>query len=74
MPEKAQISRVCNEYLGLIGATESDDMHYLAVSLAGPRNAVDRLIGRLSLLRRLRQSGICTSISGNCVTGHESRR
>lgn len=51
MPEQAQTSRVYDEYLGLIAEAESDTLDYLAVSLVGPRNTVDRLVGRLALLR-----------------------
>jgi hypothetical protein len=51
MPEQAQTSRVYDEYLGLVAGTKNDDLEYLAVSLVGPRNAVDRLVGGLSLLR-----------------------
>lgn len=51
MPEQAQTSRVYDEYLGLIAEAESDTLDYLAISLVGPRNTVDRLVGRLALLR-----------------------
>lgn len=51
MPGQAQTSRVYDEYLGLVAGTRSDELEYLAVSVVGPRNAVDRLVGGLSLLR-----------------------
>jgi hypothetical protein len=51
MPEPAQTSRVYDEYLGVLAETEHTELGYCAISLVGPRNAVDRLVGRLSLLR-----------------------
>ncbi|MGW6239691.1 DUF2000 domain-containing protein [Streptomyces sp. NPDC055094] len=51
MPEPAQTSRVYDEYLGVLAGTGQDDLGYCAVSLVGPRNRIDRLVGGLSLLR-----------------------
>ncbi|KIF79775.1 hypothetical protein QR77_40125, partial [Streptomyces sp. 150FB] len=51
MPGQAQTSRVYDEYLGLVAGTRSDELEYLAVSVVGPRSAVDRLVGGLPLLR-----------------------
>ena len=51
MPEQAQSSRVYDEYLGQIAGTAAEEFGYLAVSLVGPRNRVDRLVGGLSLFR-----------------------
>ena len=48
MPEAAQSTRVYREYLDQVG--ETDELRYLAVSVVGPRNRVDRLVGRLPLL------------------------
>lgn len=48
MPEAAQSTRVYREYLDQVG--EADELRYLAVSVVGPRNRVDRLVGRLPLL------------------------
>ncbi|MEU3186216.1 DUF2000 domain-containing protein [Streptomyces sp. NPDC006923] len=51
MPEAAQTSRVYDEYLGELAATANDELGYCAISLVGPRNRIDRLVGRLGLLR-----------------------
>jgi hypothetical protein len=50
MPEHAGTSRVYTEFAGMMRDTKSDELDYLAVALVGPRNAVDRLVGRLRLL------------------------
>lgn len=51
MPSAAQESRVYGEYLDTVAATDHDDITYLAVSILGPRNRVDKLVGGLRLLR-----------------------
>ncbi|ACU36478.1 DUF2000 domain-containing protein [Actinosynnema pretiosum subsp. pretiosum] len=48
MPVAAQETRVYDEYLEKVAASEA--VPYLAVSLIGPRNRVDKLVKRLSLL------------------------
>ena len=50
MPEAAQATRVYDEYRAAIAATTGDTIEYYAVSIVGPRNRVDRLVGRLSLM------------------------
>lgn len=50
MPEAAQLTRVYDEYLEVVGDTVSDALNPLAVALVGPRNRVDRIVGRLPLL------------------------
>ena len=50
MPEAAQSTRVYAEYLAQVGTTSTEDLRYLAVSVVGPRNRVDKLVGRLPLL------------------------
>lgn len=50
MPAAAQDTRVYQEYLDALGATRADDLVLYALSLVGPRNAVDRLVGKLPLL------------------------
>jgi hypothetical protein len=49
MPVAAQATRVYDEYLAALGA--DDAPAYLAVSLIGPRNRVDKLVKRLPLLQ-----------------------
>jgi hypothetical protein len=50
MPSSAQTTRVYREYLDALGATGPGAVELYAVSIIGPRNRVDRLVGRLSLL------------------------
>lgn len=51
MSKHAQASRSYEEYVEMLGATASDDLIYHAVSLVGPRNKIDKLVGGLPLLR-----------------------
>ncbi|MEV0264278.1 DUF2000 domain-containing protein [Streptomyces sp. NPDC050617] len=51
MPENAQNVRVYDQYLEQVAGTKAADLAYCAVSLLGPRNRVDKLVGKLSLLR-----------------------
>ena len=50
MPAAAQLTRVYDEYLEQVTAHASADLAYVAVGLVGPRNRVDRIVGRLPLL------------------------
>jgi hypothetical protein len=50
MPNSAQTNRVYDEYLAELGDTTPADIRSLAISIVGPRNAVDRLVKRLPLL------------------------
>jgi hypothetical protein len=50
MPAAAQQTRVYDEYLTSVATTPADEIDYFAVSIVGPRNRVDRLVGRLTLL------------------------
>lgn len=50
MPEAAQQTRVYDEYLTTVAASRGDALPYYAVSVVGPRNRVDRIVGRLALL------------------------
>ena len=50
MPAAAQATRVYDEYLSQLGASAPDDLEYLAVSLVGPKNRVDKIVGRLPLM------------------------
>lgn len=50
MPAAAQSTRVYAEYLAAVSGRAADDLEYRAVSLVGPRNRVDRVVGRLPLL------------------------
>ena len=50
MPLVAQETRVYREYLDRLADLSPDQIEYAAVSLCGPRKAVDRLVGGLRLL------------------------
>ncbi|MFI5733255.1 DUF2000 domain-containing protein [Kribbella sp. NPDC051587] len=50
MPLTAQETRVYDGYLERLAESSADEIEYGAVSLVGPRNPVDRLVGRLPLL------------------------
>ncbi|MCM4083976.1 DUF2000 domain-containing protein [Paractinoplanes hotanensis] len=50
MPAAAQHTRVYTEYLSSVAGTAADGLDYYAVSIVGPRNPVDKLVGRLPLL------------------------
>ncbi|NUU05839.1 DUF2000 domain-containing protein [Leifsonia sp. C5G2] len=50
MPAAAQQTRVYDEYLAAVAENEGDALPYYAVSVVGPRNRVDRIVGRLALL------------------------
>jgi hypothetical protein len=51
MPQAAQQATAHTEYQAKMAATPHETMTYYAVGLVGPRNKVDKLVGRLSLLR-----------------------
>ncbi len=50
MPAIAQQIRVYTEYLAAMAERPADAHEYLALSIVGPRNRVDRLVGKLGLL------------------------
>ncbi len=50
MPTQAQHTRVYDEYLAEVGTTAAEDAKYYAVSLVGPRNRIDKIVKKLSLL------------------------
>jgi len=50
MPAAAQQTRVYAEYLSTVGGTPAATLDYYAVSIVGPRNPVDKLVGKLPLL------------------------
>ena len=50
MPAAAQQTRVYTEYLTAVRETAADGLDYFAVSIVGPRNPVDKIVGKLPLL------------------------
>jgi hypothetical protein len=50
MPEAAQSTRVYDDYLGAMTSSDPENIEYLAVSLVGPKNRIDKIVGRLALM------------------------
>ncbi|WP_240796193.1 DUF2000 domain-containing protein [Streptomyces sp. RFCAC02] len=50
VPAAAQSTRVYGDFLAAVGGSRTGDLEYCAVSIVGPRNPVDRIVGRLPLL------------------------
>ena len=50
MTASAQQTRVYDEWASSIAGSTSDQIEYYAISIVGPRNRVDRLVSRLSLM------------------------
>jgi hypothetical protein len=50
MPAQAQATRVYDEYVDVVASSAPKDLDYFAVSLVGPKNRIDKLVGRLPLL------------------------
>ncbi|PRY64324.1 uncharacterized protein DUF2000 [Glaciihabitans tibetensis] len=50
MPSAAQETRVYDDYVNALGSSDSDGIEYLAVSLVGPKNRIDKIVGRLPLM------------------------
>jgi hypothetical protein len=51
MSKHAQASRSYEDYRAALGTAQEADLAYYAVSLVGPRNKIDKLVGGLPLLR-----------------------
>ena len=51
MPAAAQTTRVYADYLAELATTAEDDLSPYAVGIVGPRNQVDRVVGKLPLYR-----------------------
>jgi hypothetical protein len=50
MSELAQSTRVYDEWLAGMAESGAADLQYYAVSVVGPKNRVDKIVGRLPLL------------------------
>jgi hypothetical protein len=50
VPAAAQSTRVYSDFMAAVGETGTDDLDYCAVSIVGPRNRVDKIVGRLPLM------------------------
>jgi hypothetical protein len=50
MPAAAQHTRVYDEYLTQVAAAPAEELTYCALSIVGPRNRVDKIVGKLPLM------------------------
>lgn len=50
VPAAAQSTRVYSDFAAALGKTLAEDMDYCAVSIVGPRNRVDKIVGKLPLM------------------------
>ncbi len=50
MPLAAQQTRVYDDYLTTVSASLPGEIDYLALSLVGPKNRIDKMVGRLPLM------------------------
>ena len=50
VPVAAQSTRVYEDFVAAVGKTQTAAIDYCAVSVVGPRNWVDKLVGRLPLM------------------------
>ncbi|HYZ54473.1 MAG TPA: DUF2000 domain-containing protein [Streptosporangiaceae bacterium] len=50
VPAAAQSTRVYSDFVAALGKTLAEDMDYCAVSIVGPRNRVDKIVGKLPLM------------------------
>jgi hypothetical protein len=51
VPAVAQSIRVYGDFIAEVGRTRTEDIDYCAISVVGPRNAVDRIVSTLPLMR-----------------------
>ncbi|MFI6697901.1 DUF2000 domain-containing protein [Streptomyces sp. NPDC050509] len=50
VPAAAQSTRVYSDFIAAVGTSPTEDIEYCAVSIVGPRNRVDKIIGKLPLM------------------------
>ncbi|MEV7729545.1 DUF2000 domain-containing protein [Streptomyces sp. NPDC087917] len=50
VPTAAQSTRVYSDFMAAVGETRTEDMDYCAISIVGPRNPVDKIVGKLPLM------------------------
>lgn len=50
VPAAAQSTRVYSDFLDTVGRTRTEAMDYCAISIVGPRNRVDKIVGKLPLM------------------------
>ncbi|MFF5566561.1 DUF2000 domain-containing protein [Streptomyces sp. NPDC012623] len=50
VPVAAQSTRVYSEFIAAVGEARTEDIDYCALSIVGPRNRVDKIVGKLPLM------------------------
>ncbi|MFE7427546.1 DUF2000 domain-containing protein [Streptomyces sp. NPDC057545] len=50
VPAAAQSTRVYSDFIAAVGKTQTEDIDYCAISIVGPRNPVDKIVGKLPLM------------------------
>ena len=50
VPAAAQSTRVYSDFITAVGKAQTEDMDYCAVSIVGPRNHIDKIVGTLPLM------------------------
>lgn len=50
VPTAAQNTRLYSEFIAAVAKAQTEDMDYCAVSIVGPRNRVDKIVGKLPLM------------------------
>ncbi|WP_461013796.1 DUF2000 domain-containing protein [Streptomyces daliensis] len=50
VPVAAQSTRVYNDFADEVGKSRTEDLDYCAISIVGPRNRVDKIVGKLPLM------------------------
>lgn len=50
VPAAAQSTRVYSDFIAAVGKTQTEDIDYCAISIVGPRNPVDKMVGKLPLM------------------------
>lgn len=50
VPAAAQNTRVYSDFIAAVGKTRTEDFDYCAISVVGPRNPVDKIVGKLPLM------------------------
>ncbi|OKI02536.1 hypothetical protein A6A06_16080 [Streptomyces sp. CB02923] len=50
VPAAAQSTRVYSDFIAAVGKSRTEDIDYCAVSVVGPRNPVDKIVGKLPLM------------------------
>ncbi|MFI2301728.1 DUF2000 domain-containing protein [Actinacidiphila glaucinigra] len=50
VPTAAQTTRVYSDFIADVGKSRAEEIDYCAISIVGPRNPVDKIVGKLPLM------------------------